>query len=137
MHKLLLVPAVLVLAALHLSPLLIAQGGVRLHGGGAEVLVNDCAAVDRMDVQTNKAPVKDLQGIQYCFGYIFGVVDMRDILNHSLSNPKDGTYCIPDNASATQLAKVVARYGNEHPEELNEAALILASNAFSKSFPCK
>jgi hypothetical protein len=133
----LLVTALLVLAALVLSPLVIAQGGIRVHGGGAEVLVNDCAAVDRMDTQTNQAPIKDIQGIQYCFGYIFGVVDMRDILNAALPNPKDGVYCVPDNASATQLAKVVARYGNEHPEELNEAALLVASNAFTKSFPCK
>lgn len=136
MQKLLVMA--LVLAALVLSPLLIAQDdGIRVHGGGAEALVNDCAAVDRVDTQTNKAPIKDIQGIQYCFGYIFGVVDMRDILTASLPNPKDGAYCIPDNASATQLAKVVARYGNEHPEELNQAALLLVSNAFIKSFPCK
>ena len=131
------VTAALLLPALLLSPLVIAQEGIRVHGGGAEMLVNDCAAVDRMDTQTNQAPIKDLQGIQYCFGYIFGVVDMRDILNASLQNPKDGAYCVPNNASATQLAKVVARYGNEHPEELNEAALLIVSNAFIKSFPCK
>lgn len=133
----LLVTVLLIVAALALSPLVIAQDDIRVHGGTAELLVNDCATVERMDTQTNIAPLKDVQGIQYCFGYIFGVVDMRDILNASLPNPKDGLFCIPDNASATQLAKVVARYGTEHPEKLNEAALVLVSDAFTKSFPCK
>jgi Rap1a immunity proteins len=131
-----LVILLLVMGAVFLSPLVVAQGNVRVHGGGAESLVNDCAAVDRMDVQAKTAPIKDAQGISYCFGYIFGVLDMRDILNSQLANIKDGVYCVPDNASATQLAKVVAKYGNEHPAELNQAALLMVTRAFIQSFPC-
>lgn len=103
---------------------------VYIHGGNAEALVNNCAAVDKM------LP-KDAPGLSYCFGYILGVVDMHNALNAVLSNPRDNTYCMPDSATATQLAKVVVKYGNDHPEELNQAALLVVSNAFVRSFPCK
>ena len=54
-------------------------------------------------------------GLSYCFGYILGVADMHNALNAVLSSPKDNTYCLPDNASISQLAKVVTKYGHEHP----------------------
>lgn len=103
------------------------EPSVYMHGGNAEALVNGCSAVDK----------RDASGQSYCFGYILGVVDMHNALNSVLSSPRDNTYCIPDNASAAQLAKVVVKYGNDHPEEMNEAALLILSNAFVRAFPCK
>src|SRR2546428_11414886 len=93
---------------------------VYIHGGNAEALVNNCAAADKM------LP-KDAPGLSYCFGYILGVVDMHNALNAVLASPKDNTYCIPDNATATQLAKVLVKYGNDHPEDQNQAALFAGS----------
>jgi hypothetical protein len=129
---------VLVLIVVSFSPSLVRaqQGGdVHLHGGGAETLVNDCVAVDRMDPQTHQGPAKDAQSIQYCFGYVLGFVDTYAILSPSLRFT--GNICIPDNVSVTQLAKVVAKYGADHPEELNQPAMVVVSEAFVHSFPCK
>lgn len=104
------------------SPVLRGQQepSVYIHGGNAEALVNDC----------------DKTG-PYCLGYILGVVDMHSALNAAVPNTKDNNYCVPDNATATQLAKVVVKFGKEHPEELNEAALVMVFNAFVRAFPCK
>lgn len=110
---------------------------ISIHGGKAESFINSCAAVERMDIQAGKAPLKDASGLSFCFGYIFGVWDMHNVLNASLPNAKDDVYCIPDNASGTQLAKIIVKYGNDHPEELNQAALAVVSHAFTKAFPCK
>jgi Ssp1 endopeptidase immunity protein Rap1a len=62
---------------------------------------------------------------------------MHNALNAILSKPKDNTYRLPDNASVSQLAKVVTKYGHDHPEELNQSALLIVNNAFTRAFPCK
>ena len=110
---------------------------VYIHGGNAESLLSSCASVDKMGAQTYQVPPKMRRGYLNCFGYILGVVDMHNALNAVLPIPQDNTYCVPDNATATQLAKVVVKYGNDQPEELKQAALLLVSNAFIRGFPCK
>lgn len=114
-----------------------ADEGVAVRGGSAETLLNDCSAVNQMDPQTNAVPAKDVQRIQFCFGYVLGVIDMHSIMAAGSGRVKDTNYCIPANASWPQLAKVVVKYGNDHPEVLNQAALILISDAFSQAFPCQ
>jgi hypothetical protein len=100
------------------------EPSIYVHGANAEDIVNKC------DQQAGP-------GLSYCFGYILGVADMHNALNALLSSPKDNTYCLPDNASVSQLGKVVTKYGHDHPEELNQAALLLVNNAFTRAFPCK
>lgn len=113
------------------------SGGAYVHGGNAEEFVNACAAVDRMDSQAKTVPLKDAQGLSYCFGYILGLVDMRNTLNAVMPSARTGSYCAPNNASSTQLAKIVTRYGDAHPEELNLPAIIVVTNALVQSFPCR
>jgi len=108
---------------------------LHVYGGKAEDLVNECMAVDRMDPATGTVPVKDAQGIGLCFGYLSVVVDVHNVLN--VESPNGGSYCIPENASITQLAKVVLKYGDDHPEILNQPAIGLVGFAFVQSFPCK
>jgi hypothetical protein len=129
--------ALVVLGVFSLATPMVGQDDVYLHGGNAEALINSCAGVDRMDPRARTAPLKDAQNLSYCFGYIGGVIDMHNALNALLPNPKDYTYCVPDSASITQLAKVVVKYGNDHPEEIHQAALLVLSNAFIRGFPCK
>jgi len=74
---------------------------VYMHGGSAEDIVNKC------DERPGPA-------LSYCFGYILGIADMHNALNAILPSPKDNTYCLPDNASASQMAKIVAKFGRDH-----------------------
>jgi hypothetical protein len=104
-----------------------------MHGGNAEAFLDSCAGVERMEGQSKQVPAK----YGYCFGYILGVLDMHNAVSVILPSPKDNTYCIPDNASAVQLAKVFVKYGHGHPEELHQAGLLVLSNAFIHAFPCK
>lgn len=106
-----------------------------LRGGNAEELVNNCAAVEHFDPQSKTVPSKDASGFSFCLGYIVGVVDMRNALN--AGSPDTSKFCVPDDASTTQLAKVVVKYGTDHPEQLNQPALLFISEAFAQSFRCK
>jgi hypothetical protein len=44
--------------------------------------------------------------------------------------------CVPDEATAGQLAKVVVKFLNDHPERLHEDAFGLIHDAFKAAFPC-
>lgn len=100
---------------------------VTTHGGRAESLVNACA----------EKPENSAAQLAYCFGYIEGIWDMHQAVKSMPGVAQSSTLCIPNDASPAQLAKVIAKYGNDHPEELHEAAIILVINALLRSFPCK
>jgi hypothetical protein len=90
-----------------------------------------------MDPETNTVPMKDAQALSFCFGYLLGVIDMHNVIAGGSGHLNETNYCIPANASRAQLAKVVVKYGDDHPEELNQAGLILISDAFAHGFPCQ
>ena len=136
--RLLIVVIMVILSTYAFSASVVGQdSGAYIRGGSAEDFVNDCAAVDRMDNQAKTVPLKDVQGLSYCFGYILGLVDMRNTLNAVMPTARTGSYCVPNNASQTQLAKIVTRYGDAHPEELNQPAIVIVTDALVQSFPCK
>jgi hypothetical protein len=59
---------------------------------------------------------------------------MHNAINALLNSPKDNTFCIPDNSPVTQLAQIVAKYGNDHSEELNGAAVLLETTHLDEHF---
>jgi hypothetical protein len=43
---------------------------------------------------------------------------------------------VPDSVTSTQLAKVIVKYGNDHPQELHLPGVIVVTNALLAAFPC-
>lgn len=48
-----------------------------------------------------------------------------------------GAFCSPDKATISQVASVVAKYLNAHPEEWSEPGSVLVKRALRQAFPCK
>ena len=46
-------------------------------------------------------------------------------------------FCLPNSYTGIQLAKVVVKYINEHPEQLNNPPEALVLEAEDFYFPCK
>jgi hypothetical protein len=69
---------------------------------------------------------------QYCIGYIGGALDDYALLV-SEGNSK---VCVPVGIPTTQLARIVLKYLNEHPDKLHYHGGELVILALSKSFPC-
>ncbi len=112
------------------------DGMIKLHGlrlPRAEGLVRDCKGVENMDLDKLTVPAKDATGIGLCLGYIAGIsdIDKLEAVVH------DNRMCVPDDASGTQLAKVIVKYGDDHPEELNEPGAIFVLLALKNAFPCR
>ena len=44
--------------------------------------------------------------------------------------------CFPSGVNATQLAKIVVKYGDDHPEKLNIGSAAFVIIALQEAFPC-
>jgi hypothetical protein len=115
-----------------------AKGGVYFHGLKGETLVDACKAVERMDTTTYRVPKDDLDNVATCIGFVVGVIDgetFNDVGEDGQPTHRHH-YCVPDDATSTQLAKIVAKYGRDHPEELSDPGVSLVIFAMKRAFPC-
>lgn len=118
--------------------------------GTAERLVASCRKVANLDIGNMAAPSKEHYEIGLCSGFIIGVVDaetysaevfralgQRDLSPQSFRLLTAQTECLPSTVTVTQLAKVIVKYGDEHPNELHTAAVDFLHGALMSAFPCK
>jgi ATP-dependent DNA ligase len=67
-------------------------------------------------------------------GHCAGVIEALMVTSRLYS---DGTkFCSPENASTSQGPKVLVKFLDEHPQALNEQAIILVLMAFKVAWPC-
>jgi len=67
-------------------------------------------------------------------GYILGAEDAYDlavVLHHQAPD-----YCFPKGVTNGQTAKIVIKYLNDHPQDLQYSAGSLIVAAFTDAFPC-
>jgi hypothetical protein len=78
--------------------------------------------------------------IGICKGVMEGVLVSNNLLKYWVKTNNIETryyYCIPEGISTSQLAKVVVKYLDEHPEKLHEHRGTLLAYTFMKYFPCE
>jgi hypothetical protein len=64
--------------------------------------------------------------VAFCRGYVLGIAGASPLV-----------CALNGVVTASQLAKVVVRYLNAHPENLHESATDLTTRAFMTAWPCK
>jgi hypothetical protein len=106
-------------------------------------LLRDCSVANSEVTSPDK-----IAYASHCLGYLRGVADAMEFdigfrSSEPASDPPSGSVggrsyfpCIPDGASPDQLARVMVKYLNEHPEKLHQGAIALVLPAFKKAFPC-
>lgn len=78
-----------------------------------------------------------------CYGYIDGFQGMHYNMAYILSYPDTSKgekfllFCIPEDVTRQQLAKIIVKYLNDHPEELHYSAHTTLYVIFKKYFPCE
>ena len=70
-----------------------------------------------------------------CFGFAAGINDSQSVF--VAFGAVHAFWCMPEGVSLSQLARVIVKYMEEHPEELHFAAGDLAAHAFMDTFPCE
>jgi hypothetical protein len=102
-----------------------ASDGASMHYSG-NALFDGCNAYVRSDFPANVEPMVAAQGWT-CFGIVTGVISM--MLLH-----KD--FCPMPDATTGQGLRVVNKYLQDHPSQLNESLPILSFAALRNAWPC-
>jgi hypothetical protein len=105
------------------------------HYPNAETLVQQCKSVENVNLDAKTVPIKNAMDVGTCLGFISGLVDLNLMDLDVLKKPIHA-WCVPDSVTVTLLAKVVVKYGNDHPEELHFPGVIVVVGALVRAFPC-
>lgn len=78
----------------------------------------------------------EVSNASYCIGYLSGFTDSMQ-LAVTFNKIKNPLYCFPpDGIENDQLARIVAKWLKNHPENLHQSARMEVLLAFKSSFPC-
>jgi hypothetical protein len=103
---------------------------ITIFGNSADRLVKNCREVVHIDKGEDGNEVS----AQSCLHYLEGVYDGQSFA----AGMNGGKYpvCLDSEVDIVQMAKVVVKYGDEHPEELHELAIKLVNDALKAAYPC-
>jgi len=101
---------------------------------GNSLLSNCNATIRIMDGEKFSAETNEI-GIGQCFGLVEGVRNTLVYLNDSLGS--NLRVCWPDKGIPNgQAVRVVVKYLNDHPAELNLDQTLLTMLAYKTAYPC-
>jgi len=98
-------------------------------------LLQSCEHVEKL-----RRPDANGEILMHCLGFVMGVQQGFRLGEMTVDDRKPAAarrICVPDTASAEQLALVVLKWLREHPERLHEDAAISAMYAFFDAFRCR
>ncbi len=120
----------------YLLLLFLCMVGSNAYSIDGNMLLRNCQIVEKAEQSD-----ADAFFLQWCFGYIQGVIDNDDtwygLMSYDKNHTHDkGKYCLPEEPMPyTQLARIVVKYLKEHPENLHWNGSALVHNALIKAFP--
>ena len=82
------------------------------------------------DCSTSSAPTLQI----LCSSYLVGALDMLDSLEATTDIPN--LTCVPPDVTGQQMAKVIVKYGTDHPEQLHQQGSAFVLKAFGDAWPC-
>jgi hypothetical protein len=97
-------------------------------------LLKSCQSVVKVS-DGGELPSKQAVEFGYCSGLLEGARTTMWLNKNQLNPPY--RICFPDDISNEQSARIVVKYLENHPEELNQNPTALALYAFKTAYPCK
>lgn len=99
-------------------------------------LLKSCSATVKLSDNIKLSAV-EASNSSLCIGYLSGFTDSLQLSTH-LSGVPVNNICLPsEGVSNEQLARVMAKWLKDHPEDLHKSVRIEVLNALSHVFPCK
>jgi hypothetical protein len=72
-----------------------------------------------------------------CQGYLLGFLESGDFHNFTYKIPTPDRLFCPKPITTLELQKMVVKYLEAHPEELDKQGYFVTTKAFMEAFPCK
>ena len=92
-------------------------------------LIQECRKAVRHS-EGNQVVEQDAIDAGYCLGLVHGYRDMRHYYLQDL-------FCPPNSVNDEQMARVVVKYLEEHPAELDERHSAVLVKALQAAWPCQ
>lgn len=119
------------IGAVALVGALISGGAVAADGDGNQLIKHCTLAVKAVD----GAKVDGYYDVGYCLGLTQGVRQTMKIQNEGL--PAVHRTCFPEGITNGQGVRVVLKFLQDNPAELQEPAVSLVYRAYRLAYPCK
>ncbi len=103
-------------------------------------LLQDCSIVVRGYDGANVTTSLENLNEGTCMGLLRGIADTMALWGSLDHGPVDASAfhgCLPDSLKTIQLARIVVKYLNDHPEKLHLPDTRLVMMALADAFPCK
>jgi hypothetical protein len=94
----------------------------------AEELVGLCKSVDA-NAQSDAAAL--------CLTYISGFTDGYSVAMARFNHEKQSAFCPPQEVTRQQMAKVLVKYGGDHPNQLWTGGALFTAIALKDAYPCQ
>jgi hypothetical protein len=94
-------------------------------------LVEQCREVVKVQ---RKEAAADASAAGQCLSFVAGVIDGGQFA--AKGNRQLFPICFPPDVDGFQLAKIVVKYGDDHPEKLNNGGTYIVMNSLRDAFPC-
>lgn len=104
-----------------------------------EQLLKECQVVT-MHTDGSKMTAFEFGEEGHCLGYLSGATDVLeewDESNTKLHGNNPSPVCLPSNVTMNEIAMVVVKYLNDHPNKLHNDRSLLVMLALSDAYPCK
>jgi Rap1a immunity proteins len=104
------------------------------------MLLHQCQVSIRISNEDTRVTADQVADSNHCLGYVQGVLDangfwdkldMRD--NHSTR----ARYCMSESVTFEQVIRIIVKWLEANPKELNDNGYIAVQVALVKTFPCK
>jgi hypothetical protein len=109
--------------------------GTPIRAGHGEGIVNQCRSVAAFDAEKMTIPTGKAWDVGACLATVNSIADMVTISTDT-SPKRWPNFCLPNAVTGAQLAKVVVKFGDDHPEKLHYPAVWIVGDALETAFPC-
>ena len=85
----------------------------------------------------NLCKVAELDSRDPCLNYIAGFTDGYATGMIVFNNSQQARFCPSREVTPFEMAKVLVKYGNDHPEDLSTRAALFTAYALKDAYPCQ
>lgn len=107
------------------------SGNATAVAGDGNQLIMQCAVTVKA---VEGAPVDRYYDVGYCLGLTQGVRQTMQYQNDEL--PAKYRTCFPEGMTNGQGVRIVLKYLQDHPAELQDHAMFLVHRAYKAAYPC-
>lgn len=107
----------------------------------ADTLASGCRAAAEIlgNTGSDDGPQGQLEAMKFtlgagnCIGYIRGFIAAHSLMTHRGGAPQ---YCLPDGVSTEQIARLLVRRLEEHPQFMHSPDMVLVLGVLQGTWPC-